>query len=122
MKVYILLKTYEYDGSEILGVFYTQEQADTAKTQFIKDDTSNGDDEYDIEEFEIVTPEKTPKQVFAESAHVFKHGDDYYICDKSGMRYLYYDGEVRVSAKGGGRCIWPSKGIAEYFLTSWINE
>lgn len=51
--IYILLKTYPYEFSEVVGAYSSKESAETAKDEAVKNDNSNGYNEFDIGEYEI---------------------------------------------------------------------
>ena len=51
--VYILLKTYLYEFSEVVGAYSSVESAEAAKEDAIKNDSSLGAGDYDIIETEL---------------------------------------------------------------------
>jgi len=51
--VYVLIKTYPYEFSEVIGVYSSEELAETAKKEAIEEDNSQGYNDFDIEEHEI---------------------------------------------------------------------
>lgn len=51
--VYILIKTYPYELSYVMGVYSSVEAAEIAKVDAIEADESNGYNDIDIEEHEV---------------------------------------------------------------------
>jgi hypothetical protein len=52
--IYILLKSYPYEGDVVLGVFKNPEEADKAKQAAMLDDDSLGYNEFSVEPWEPV--------------------------------------------------------------------
>lgn len=53
MKVHILIVTYPFEFSKVLGVFLNKSDAETQRDIEVKKDTSKGYNEFNIEEHEI---------------------------------------------------------------------
>lgn len=53
MKVYVLIETFPYEFSTVLGVFLNKSDAETQRIIAKKKDVSKGYNDFDIEEHEV---------------------------------------------------------------------
>ena len=51
--IYILLKTYPHEFSEVLGAYSSEDGAESARTEAVSNDDSNGYNDFDIIEREL---------------------------------------------------------------------